>query len=443
MLPDSAVEKQLDFCGHPRTLEMRQEPMTKVPKIVHERLRAAAQAQRGGSPHPDADSLTAFAEQGLSQIERQGVVEHLALCADCRNVLALALPAQEMRPTAAAVEPAAVGSGQAPVFEKSRQQSIRSWFAVSGLRWAALAAGVVAVVLVVGPALRRHTKPIPAGEIARQAALPAEQAAPSTPPASEITADRGPESIAREATPNVASHRNQKKARIAAPTLATDQPMALASNRPSPRLAPVAPNASPFPTATDASTTIEASAEATDATTRAFNISSGTQNQEEIVRAKPPLEPLAGAGETDAEKKSGAATVPALAVSRTNGMLLGRNVTSLSTLKPVTTWKLTSGVLQGSADGGTSWQTSLQTNQAILCFKPRGQEIWAGGQSGTLMHSTDNGATWNAVPVSYQGQSLNSDIVTIDVPGPAQIILTTANHEVWSSNDAGKTWLKK
>lgn len=42
--------------------------------------------------HPDADQLSAFIEQALPAHERDGVLAHLAVCAECRNVVALALP---------------------------------------------------------------------------------------------------------------------------------------------------------------------------------------------------------------------------------------------------------------------------------------------------------------------------------------------------------------
>jgi hypothetical protein len=76
--------------------------MAEVPKIVYDRLRAARPVPdrplaEPGAPeqsHPDADLLTAFAEQALSATERDGVLDHLALCGDCREVIALALPAE-------------------------------------------------------------------------------------------------------------------------------------------------------------------------------------------------------------------------------------------------------------------------------------------------------------------------------------------------------------
>jgi hypothetical protein len=48
--------------------------------------------------HPDADQLNAFIEQALSPQERDQTMAHLALCPDCRSVVALSLPPREESP---------------------------------------------------------------------------------------------------------------------------------------------------------------------------------------------------------------------------------------------------------------------------------------------------------------------------------------------------------
>jgi len=83
--------------------------MTEVPKIVptivHDRLRAAGpQASAPAQAHPNADVLTAFAEQALAASERDGVLEHLARCGDCRELIALALPPAEIVAAPIAIE---------------------------------------------------------------------------------------------------------------------------------------------------------------------------------------------------------------------------------------------------------------------------------------------------------------------------------------------------
>ena len=66
--------------------------MHEPPKIALARLKANPQPS-GNAPgalpsgsHPDANLLAAFVEKSLTERERLQVLEHLAACADCREV---------------------------------------------------------------------------------------------------------------------------------------------------------------------------------------------------------------------------------------------------------------------------------------------------------------------------------------------------------------------
>src|ERR1700722_11400497 len=107
--------------------------MQDVPKIVRARLQRPSPAT--AEPHPDADLLTAFAEQSLAAQERDHVLQHLALCGECRDVIVLALPASD----------AAVLTG--PVGASVRTARI-GWFSWPALRWAVVAAGILVVASV-------------------------------------------------------------------------------------------------------------------------------------------------------------------------------------------------------------------------------------------------------------------------------------------------------
>src|SRR5579864_7819321 len=109
--------------------------MQNVPQIVRERLRAAPPAVN----HPDADALTAFAERSLPDGERAVVLEHLARCGDCRDIVALALPEVDA--------PRAV-----PVPARS------GWLTWPALRWGFAAAGLV-VIASFGVLEYQHSKP--------------------------------------------------------------------------------------------------------------------------------------------------------------------------------------------------------------------------------------------------------------------------------------------
>ena len=84
--------------------------MLGIPKIVLERLKGrtvGSQDNRQSAienrpfEHPDANLLTAFLERTLTERERTQVLNHLAECAECREIVALSLPAE-----AKAAEPA-------------------------------------------------------------------------------------------------------------------------------------------------------------------------------------------------------------------------------------------------------------------------------------------------------------------------------------------------
>ena len=111
--------------------------MSELPKFVASRLR---NAQPVGA-HPDADVLAAFAEQELSEHERASVLLHLATCADCRDVAALAMQPERIE----TLEPVEV--------------TPRSWFRWPSLnsptlRWGAAAA--CAVIVSAAVLLRTH-----------------------------------------------------------------------------------------------------------------------------------------------------------------------------------------------------------------------------------------------------------------------------------------------
>ncbi len=121
--------------------------MQNVPKIVRDRLRAAPPAVN----HPDADLLTAFAERSLTDRERAVVLEHLARCGDCRDIVALSLP--EIESVQTAVRPSPSG-----------------WFTWPALRWGFVAAGVVAIASLGILQFQRRSQPATTASALKQPA---------------------------------------------------------------------------------------------------------------------------------------------------------------------------------------------------------------------------------------------------------------------------------
>jgi len=93
--------------------------------------------------HPDAESLSAFAEQWLSGAEREQILAHMAVCGRCREVVFLAQQAME------AEQPA-----RASIEKGSTQKVTRRWFAGWRLAWVPVAA----LAGFVGFAVEQHMR---------------------------------------------------------------------------------------------------------------------------------------------------------------------------------------------------------------------------------------------------------------------------------------------
>jgi hypothetical protein len=391
--------------------------MTEVPKIVHQRLRAAelgAQAQT----HPEADALAAFAEQALPAAERENVLAHLSLCADCRDVVLLALPATEAAAIATAPETEAVGV--APDAQPTRPNwftdLFTSNFRFANLRWAALAAGVALALFVVHAGLEHSGK-------SDQRAGVSQKAAPTEPAAQ----------VASEALPQSSSGDLQKPAEIK-PQLPS------ARVRPTPAFKPN-PAAKAPPSA---ATALKASTNAGQlAASPPVDITSSTptllaeNHAPSVEKAKPPLSEAAN----DTNSVDAATQTPTVFEGSTAPA--AQTTSAPISLKQGMLWRLQAGVLQRSLDGGQTWLPILQGEHPWLCYAARGRELWAGGPAGALQHSADNGASWSVVVVSAQGQSLGGDVIQIEVSPASQIVITTATGETWTSSDGGKSWEKK
>ena len=139
--------------------------MPDVPKTVIERMRAAGPVAN----HPDADLLTAFAEQSLPAPERTTLLQHLARCSECREIIALAVPPSEAV-TAAATLPARSG-----------------WLTWPALRWGLVAAGLVIIASLGILPYRRIAAPSIAAYKGPEITIPEQraQSSASAPPAAQ------------------------------------------------------------------------------------------------------------------------------------------------------------------------------------------------------------------------------------------------------------------
>jgi hypothetical protein len=452
--------------------------MTEVPKIVYDRLRADRSEQALPGPtapepaHPDADLLTAFAEQTLSATERDGVLEHLALCGDCREVVALALPDAGMMAPPTTADTEAVRATATLAWLSSPK------LAWPGLRWAALAAGiaVAASVLLLHPGKQNQAMLPSTNQQVAPAALPAagpeivsSPVASSPVASSQMTSSATDQSSvsakaasvktdAARTKPELRSSKKLQAGQAGPPSPQVQSGMLLAYNRsdaglgnkqlpmPSPA-APVAESGGLARQGVTESVEVAGAAEAvavepsSEGTLTARDTAPAI---EKIEKAKPALQEGAiGPQKTEA------------AVGAPSAMVQARNVMSAAKLAPSPNhtlahnvmWAIAAGVLQRSRDSGQTWQDALRADHSLLCYASHNADVWTGGQAGTLFHSVDSGVTWLQVQPSSKGQALGSDVTRIDlrdnVRGGTEVVVSTSNNESWSSADGGKTWEKK
>ncbi|MGB8011926.1 MAG: zf-HC2 domain-containing protein [Terriglobales bacterium] len=427
--------------------------MTEVPKIVYDRLRAV-QAAGPGRTHPDPNLLAAFAEQALSATEREGVLQHLAVCGDCRELAALSLPAEEITTVPIADKTESVRA--TPILTKEEKNWLTSakliWSkpAWPRLRWAALAAGVAVVASVV---VMHPGKPNPA--VQTSANLQVGSSAESTAGA-QIASSPAPSSV-----PSLPMN---KSAILAKPEIARPNSAMQLSKR-TRKIVPAAPSAGTFalsaPSIPKTTKTLDvagsppaAPAPSDEGTLMARN------DAPAIEKAKPALQETEAAKESQTE-----ATSPGQAVAPTKTRMSAARLASPvgqtfaqhalvtgAIVQQNVTFVISRGILQRSVDNGQNWQNTLHSDHPILCYASQDNDVWSGGRAGALFHSTDGGLTWTQVQPSIRADRLTSDITHIGVihtavhdggSGPAEIILSTGNEETWRSADGGTNWERK
>jgi hypothetical protein len=437
--------------------------MTEVPKIVHERLRAASREQG----HPDANQLTAFAEQALTPTERDGVLAHLAACRDCRELISVALPAAD-----AVAIPIADGAAlAAPVAKERKEKNEKSWLKIpllawTNLRWAAaLAAGVVVIAAVVlvrpGKQDQAAQSPINSQNATIAAINSAPLAAPPAPtnqPATLASHDAKQPPGIRSSSSLLLSKKLAAPNSIVPPKPAgrmavTTMDMTVVMAKPA--VPSPLPSNNPPSTATGAqigqrNEVVEVAAESAGVQPES---SSSPENGVAARKDAPAVEKAKPAPETETSQLQD--TISTSTVKELP--LQGRNFTALTQSRAANqalarsltiTWTIAGGVLQRSFDSGQTWQNALRADHPLLCYKTRGEDVWTGGQAGTLFHSRDDGTTWTKVQPAIKSQPLTSDLTNIDLlsednHATMRIVLTTSSQEVWSSTDGGKTWDKK
>jgi hypothetical protein len=414
-----------------------QAEMRNIPHIVRERLKAGAV---GG--HPDADVLTAFAELSLSKPDRATVLTHLASCANCREIVALALPPiQDL--ASASVAPH------------------RSWFTWPAFRWGFATAGVAVIAL--GVVEFEHHRPAHSATIARQV--------PPAPISAETQTETQPAQPIRAPEQTVASK---------ATTTATKRVARLGATEPRLRHVPaeshaqiphrlqgqpalVAKQLAPNPPAS-ASQMVEVqaqnapvNAQAADAQIAKAAPADGSaaqffSNSLPLTRAKPAdIEPLqtGNSAAVLATPRWSITAVGSLQRSLDQGKTWQDiDVNAGTPTVPSGAATVVGGLLKSTAVNQKSMPAPLagKVSTAPIFFRTvtaAGNEVWAGGSSAALFHSIDGGDHWARVLPSSSDAVLTGDVVSVDFSDAQHGTVTTSTPEIWSTTDGGQTWQKQ
>ena len=401
--------------------------MPEVPKIVRERLRGRAGMPAPHMPdaHPNADLLNAFAEQAVLPAEREQILQHLAVCEDCRSVLLVALPAMESAAPAVAVEAA---SQSAVARAPGRGWFSRPLFTWPNLSWAALAAGVIVAGAFFMNQPAKQAQPVAEKQSPAAISQPASTTQPPQTAANTVAGQQ--KSIAEQPGRQLELARNaglQTGLAVARKEAALKSESKKADGQNEKDM--VTASASPAPQAPAPVSRLDAAAANEPAIadkTSTDNLVASKEEPVPVRRSKP-----ATAEEQGTLAQSRAKVAPTL-MAKTAGALVGQ-----AQLAPQ--WTISAGILRRSLDGGTTWQTALP-DAYLLSYAVHESDVWAGGKSGLLFHSADGGMTWTQVHPAIGDRSLSNDVTSMQMIGASEVVLSTSNGEIWTSLDNGKTW---
>jgi len=395
-----------------------------VPKIVLGRLRGTSNAGN----HPDTDLLAAFVEQALAKRERLHVLEHLAQCSKCREIVSLAQP-EIAEPTSLKLF-----SLRSPV-----------------LRWGALTACVVVVVgavvttrhLAQNKAETRVTAKVPLSDT--------KDASQAFELETDLTAKLQPQPLTKQDSVLPRRLANQRKEAVAnSRALAVNAEKAGAAKKePLAAAVPGAPSPVLLSKATDqeqqrkitydslgsaAKTGNEAVMNETKVTSASVEVADARPGKAKDAKDSRMKGPMA------ADSGIGGAVAPATANRMTESRAELNRAIDLTPR-----WNLSSeGMLQRSFDAGGTWQTVPVGESAVFrAMFAVGPEIWVGGNGGSLYHSSDSGQHWAQVKPAVNGSPLIADIVGIEFADAQHGKLTTSNHESWTTSNAGQSWTKE
>jgi Photosynthesis system II assembly factor YCF48/Putative zinc-finger len=368
--------------------------------------------------HPTPDVLTAFLEHALSGGEKHRVTDHLARCAECREVVFLASNAAE-EPVAKEqdwladsavprISPALVAKTHAPASAAGAAgaKSPRNLWAPRTV-WALPVAAVV--LLVAGLWVERRFVAVrPAPELALRVTTTA-----PTPPLTKPGPEPMRPSSVQLAPPESNRQTQSRTSRIKSVppknvgTLAEGSMPAQAADKNF--TAPKVPSTK----ATGGPAEIAISGAALTIAPATPHANSFAANQAQ-----------GAAAQSDATSQSLLASQP--------------STQAVSVMSP--RWRATNeGHLEHLERSGWTRVLSDQTTK-FRAVSVIGNDVWAGGHDGELFHSSDGGQKWKEVYLVTAHGTETGTIVSIHFDDPQHGVVITESGLPYSTSDGGMSW---
>jgi len=440
--------------------------MNELPQFVRNRLKA----QQGAAEHPDADMLNAFAEHVLTGRERERVLAHLSVCAECREIVALVSPEPQL--TQPAAKPA------------------RAWLSFPVLKWGVIAASIIVVAAAVMLRDRRqevlpaelqvHTRPAPSPanggaqsgtspETSKEESRATDDSTTSESIAKEeARADqsRTPDSDSRSRIAKASAEDKQETANplggevrpmppVVAQQRSTERPTAFSAGAQQQKVQSSPGNvegiaaAAPAPPPGDFDRSQLRASQQREIPTQAAPPAQSLNTVEEpderaALRRK--MIDQAGYGNVAIPDRAQAHDLAKSqksdrhAVSETVEVTAAAPALAAGFVTPAPArFRVEEGKLLRLSEADGAWQPVALPPAFITSFATRGTAVWAAGRSGILFRSHNAGRTWTRVPVVINGKPLESDIMHVEIDELGGVSLFDAEGNVWHSY-GGRDW---
>jgi len=348
--------------------------------------------------HPDADQISAFVEHALPAHERERVLDHLAVCPECRAVVAFSLPTVE--------EPG-----------KSMPTPARKpWWAQWMVAWPAVAALAATMLLVMY--FHKSANTPNASEPPQTASVN-----PPSPPISQVQsampsaapAPRGPgaqlagNSRAVSAT-GAAVAANQRNEMVVSSQSVAALPMAGRNITPSVAMAVPSPVASPASagqqpaTGAGAAGSLGAGVVGSNPNAPSADAEAGRQQPVSVAAAAIASAPSASSA---AAMASPASTTETVVVTNAAPM-------------PTVSADLSNVAIAETEVGGALLKHALPSHQPVLSMATQANRIVAIDTRNAVFLSKDGGKHWTAVPVQWPGRAVKADLVVYSAGNAAR-----------------------